>query len=379
MSHTEEIYRELLDGLKKGLDWQQFLAKHSSSKGPLYNAIGQFLTEVGTKIEDLNEEWSEVQTKLDQARLMLGSLDEKTKEAQRNMASLEDRENVLNKQAETLETQIAAKGELVRHLAELEKLGFNIERLKQLQDVLKEMGERHGLTFKEAVSKFFGDLKEYEAVIDAESESKRLQTLLETKKLEAENWQAKAEALRRKHDDLDEAIKATQALCAKGIKESQIIAWDKALSRFQSVEQFAQSLAQYSDMIGLLKAKKEETKNYELRAAKAQRRLETLEKEMAKVEGAIDALKMAAVKELKEITEETTKQVKVVAATEIREARTAVQELRKGFSDLFTQLDALGKKIFEIGQEYERTSQNLQKYKGVKEVLESHLLASEQK
>ena len=60
MSHTEEIYRELLDGLKKGLDWQQFLTKHSSSKGPLYNAIGQFLTEVGTKIEDLNEEWSGV-------------------------------------------------------------------------------------------------------------------------------------------------------------------------------------------------------------------------------------------------------------------------------------------------------------------------------
>jgi len=64
---------------------------------------------------------------------------------------------------------------------------------------------------------------------------------------------------------------------------------------------------------------------------------------------------------------------------EIREARTAVQELRKGFSDSFTQLDALEKKIFEIGQEYERTSQNLQRYKDVKEVLESHLLASEQK
>ena len=38
MSLTDEIYLELLDGLEKGLDWQRFLAKYSTSKGPLYNA-----------------------------------------------------------------------------------------------------------------------------------------------------------------------------------------------------------------------------------------------------------------------------------------------------------------------------------------------------
>ncbi len=50
MSFTEDIYRELSDGLGKDLDWQQFLVKHSSSKGPLYNAIGRFFTEVGLKM-----------------------------------------------------------------------------------------------------------------------------------------------------------------------------------------------------------------------------------------------------------------------------------------------------------------------------------------
>ncbi len=44
MSLTDEIYRELLDGLEDNLDWQQFLAKHSASKGPLYNAIDRFFT-----------------------------------------------------------------------------------------------------------------------------------------------------------------------------------------------------------------------------------------------------------------------------------------------------------------------------------------------
>jgi DNA repair exonuclease SbcCD ATPase subunit len=378
MSYTDEIYRELMDGLNKGLDWQHFLDKHGSSKGPLYNAVGRVLTEVEAKIEDLNEERSRVQTKLDQAGITLDSLDEKIEEAQYNVASLEDREHVLSEQVETLEARIAVKEELVGHLAELEKLGFSIERLKQLQDALKEMGRKHGLTFDETISKFFGDLKEYEDVLDAESELKRLQTLIETKKLEAENWQAKEEAQRRKWDNLYEGIKATQALFAKGIKASEIISWHRVLSRFQSVEQFSQDLAQYGDMTGLLKAKKEEIKNCELKAEKAQSRLETLEKEAAKIEGAIDALKITAVKELKKITEETTKQVNVVAAAEIGEVQAAGLEVKERFNYLFAQLDNLEKKIFEIGRKYERISQNLQKYDGVKEVLESLLLASEQ-
>ena len=230
---------------------------------------------------------------MDQAGLTLDVSNKKIKEAESNIVPLEHRRSTLIEEVGALETKLAEKSELVKHLAELEKLGFNIERLRQLQDVLREIGAKHGLKVKEMVSKFFSDLNDYGVVLDAEFQLKGLQTLMETKKLEAENWEAKEEALRRKHDDLNEAIKATQALCAKGIKESQIIAWDKVLSRVQSVEQFAQSLAQYSDMIGLLKAKKEETKNYELRTAKAQSQLETLEKEMAKIEGAIDALKMS--------------------------------------------------------------------------------------
>ena len=377
MSLTDEIYLELLDGLEKGLDWQQFLAKHSASKGPLYSAIGRFFTEVEPKIVALNEEKSRVQSELEQAGLMLDSLNQKIKEAESNITSLEDRENVLNEQVETLETKLAEKSELAKHLAELEKLGFDSERLKQLQEALKEIGMRHGLKGKEAVGKFFDALKDYEAVLWAELQLKGLQTQIETKKLEAENWQAKEEALRRKHHDLKEAIEAVVALRAKSIEVSQIITWHRILARFQTVEQFDESLAQYGDITKLLNARKEETENYELRLAKAQSQVETLEKERAKIEGAIDALKIAGVRELKAMTEEATKQLKAVAAREIRETQAVGREVRSEFSNFFAQLDALAKKVFEIGQEFERIRQKLQKYEGVKDTLESHAAASE--
>jgi len=388
MSLTDEIYRELLDGLEKGLDWPQFLAKHSASKGPLYTAIGRFFTEVGTKIAALNEEKSRVQSELDQAGLTLDSLDRKIEEAESNIASLEDRQNLLNEQVETLEAELAEKGELAKRLAEIERFGFDSERLIQLQEALKEIGTRHGLKGKEAVGKFFDALKDYETVLGAELQLKGLETKIETKKLEAENWQAKEEALKRKHDDLKEAIEAVHVLRTKGIKPSQINTWHRILSRFQTVEQFDQSLAQYGDMISLLNAKKEETENWELRLANAQGQVETLKKERAKIEGAIDALKAVGVKELKAMTEEgtkrlqimtgeATKQLKTLAENVKTEIRGAGQEVRNEFNDFYNRLDALVEKVFEIGQKFEGTRQKLQKYKGLKDILESHAAAPE--
>jgi len=377
MSLTDEIYRELLDGLENNLDWQQFMVKHSASKGPLYNAIGRFFTEVGPKIVALNEEKSRVQSELDQAGLTMDSLNQRKKEAQSNIASLEDKKIILNEQVWILETELAEKSELAKCLAEIERLGFNTERLSQLQQTLKEIGMKHGLKGQEAVGKFFNALKDYESVLGAELQLKGFQTQMETKKLESENWQAKEEALKRKHDDLKEAIEAVHALRTRGIKPSQIIIWHRILSRFQTVEEFDQSLAQYGDVIRLLNTKKEETENWELRLANAQGQVEILKKERAKIEGAIDAIEVAGVKELKAMTEEGTKQLKKLANREINEIREIGQEVRAEFSDFSSRVDALVEKTFEIEQEFERTKQKLQKYEGMRDVLESHVAASE--
>ena len=374
LSLTDEIYHELVAGLKTGeLDWKALIAKHSASKGPLYNAIGRFLHDMETKAREL----SEVQGKLDAAGLTLDSLDRRIKEAEGILAPLEEKRNVLSEEIETLETKLAEKGELLEHAKELGKLGFDIEGLRRLREALTEIGAKHGLRGKQAVSKFFDDLNDYEAVLGAELLFKGLQTQIETRKLEAENWQAKEEALRRKHDDLKDAIGAVHALRTGNIKVGQIIAWHRILIQFETVEQFDESLAQYGDVTRLFTARKEEAEGYELRLTKAQSQVETLEKERGRIEGAIDALKVAGVKELKSMTEAVEKQLKTVAAREIKEAKAVGQEVRGEFGNYFAQLDALAEKVFEIGRRFERLSQELQKYEGVKDALESHTVASE--
>ena len=370
---TDEIYTELVDGLKTGLDWTQFLAKHGASKGPLYNAIGRFFNDMEPKARALNE----VQGELDAAGLKLAQLDQRIKEAENSLAPLEERRNVLNEQIETLETKLAEKSELVKQVGELEKLGFDINMLRQLKDALTEIGARHGFKGKEAVSKFFKDLKDYEAVLGAETLLQGLQTQIETKKLEAENWQAKEEALRRKHDDLKAVIEAVGALRAKNIKVSEIIAWHQVFNHFETVEQFNASLAQYADIMKLLNARKKETEACELRLAQAKSEVGTFEKEKVKIKAAIDTLEVAGIKEIKAITEATEKQLKAVAAKEIGETRAVGQEVRKEFGNLFTQVDQLLEKVFQLGQKWEGIEQELKKYEGVKEALESHTVASE--
>lgn len=404
MSITDEIYQELVDGLQTGLDWPHFLAKHGNSKGPLYNAIGRFFNDMGPKAKALTE----VQAKVDEAGLKLDSLNQGIKEAEGNLAPLEDKKTSLDKQIEAMETKLTEKSELATHLVELEKLGFDIARLSQLKNALTEIGAKHGLKGKEAVGKFFHDLKDYEAVLGAELLLEGLQTKIETKKLDADNWRAKEEALRIKHDDLKEAIGAVSALRAKGIKVGQIVTWHQILNQIESVEQFEKTLTQYGDVTKLLNARKAEAEAHELKLAKAKSQVEALEKDRAKIEAAIDALKVAGIKELeamsqalekdgakieaaidalkvagikelKAMNEAVEKELKAAAASDIGAIQAVGQEAGNQLNVYFAQIDQLLEKVFQAGQEFEKRRPELQKYERVKDALQSHTTASEAK
>ena len=377
MSLTDEIYTELMDGLEKGPDWQGFLAKYRNTKGPLYNALGRVIREVEGKIRALTEKKVKVQEEVDQAGLTLDSLDRKIKEAESNVAALDDKENVLHDQIETLEAKLAEKSEFATHLAELERLGFNIETLRQLQEALREIGARHGLKGKQAATKFFGDLKDYEGVLEAQLQLKGLESQVETKRLEVENWQAKEEALRRKHDELKEAIGAVHALRTRNIKVSQVISWQRILSQFETVEQFEESMTQYGDITKLLNARKEEAESYELRLTKAQSQVETLEKERAKIEAAIDTLRVAGLEQVKAMTDEAMKQLKAQVASEVKEIQAVGQNAKSQFDDCLTQLNVLTERAYELGEKIGQMGTHLQKYEAVKDVLECHAGASE--
>jgi len=139
---------------------------------------------------------------LDQAELKLDSLDRQIKEAESSLAPLEDKKNSLNEQIETLEIRVAEKSELLEYAGELGKLGLDIERLRQLQHTLREIGAKHGLKGKEVTNKFFDDLKDYDASIGFERELITKRGQLDTLAGEAEKRSQQLDAAEKKLDNV---------------------------------------------------------------------------------------------------------------------------------------------------------------------------------
>lgn len=244
LSLTGEIYAELVDGLKAGLDWPHFLAKHGASKGPLYNAIGRFFNDMEDRIREL----SEVQAKLDQAGLKLDSLDQRVKEAEGSLAPLEDRRKILKEQIKTLETRVAEKSELIKQVGALEKFGFDEERLRQLHDALGEIGAKHGLKGKEAASKFFEYLKDYEAIVGAELQLKGLHTQIETRSLELDMAEKKLEKARDEMADVRKALASYERLVSMGFDEKALGEMEKAGKKYGTPQKVLVALNRFASL-----------------------------------------------------------------------------------------------------------------------------------
>jgi chromosome segregation ATPase len=170
---------------------------------------------------------------------------------------------------------------------------------------------------------------------------------------------------------------------------NQIPVWQRILSRFETVEEFDKYLSEYAEVTGILNARKEEVKSYELRLAQLQSQVETLEKQKAKIEAAIDSLKVAGVKELKALSEATEKQLKTVAATAIRETQTTGQavvnrleairrEAEAEVGGYLNRFDEVVQKAYEAGVIVGQAEERLSQLQAVKQVIVSHQAGREE-
>ncbi|MBA7633440.1 hypothetical protein ES703_41006 [subsurface metagenome] len=283
ISLTDEIYAELVDGLKTGLDWTQFLAQHGASKGPLYNAIGRFFNDMEPKVRAL----SEVQTKLDEGGFKLDSLDRQIKEAGGNVAQLEGKENTLNEQIETLETKLAEKSEVIKKIEDLEKYGFDIERLRQLREALTEIGAKYGLKGKEAVSKFFHTLKDYEAILGAESQLKGLQTQIETRRQDLDAAEKKLERVQKQTADLRKALATYRRLEASGFDEKVLGELARAAEKYGPPGKVLRAINRFNDLSNI-KATDDELRN---KAKKKRQTIKDLDEQYSHLKEPIELCK----------------------------------------------------------------------------------------
>jgi len=341
---TDTIYQELMDGLKTGdLNWTHFIAKHGASKGLLYDAIGRFFRDLENEVRASNE----TKAKLGEAKLQLKSLDEKIWKAEKrirqkdlDVARVEKKRDTLQKRLAQLESTIMERGEDLKKLQELEKLGFCRERIEALHTSLLDIESKRGLKPEEVADAFFVELKHYESMIGLGQEIQRLGAVVEAKRAEAEQWSTKAEECEAKHKELQEVISAVQSLSKRGVKSKQIASWNSILSQVGGVEKLRKCLDDYKSVQDLLAAKEKEQTQLDTKLVEEAAAVKTLTEQRVELEASIKALRVAAVKEIEKVTRagigkvngvaqegsDSIEQVGEIASSEIKEARSLIDE-----------------------------------------------------
>jgi len=310
MTLTDQIYDELLNGLSKGVNWEHFLDKYGASKGPLYNALGRLLRGVEVQVAALGEERKKAQEELNQSELRLDSMNRRIKEAEsiveaktQELSEAQEKKTSIERQIASFESRLDEKTELLKKIGEMEGLCFTVDRLRQLKDILTEIGARHGLRGEEAISRFFDDFKDYDAQCGFAVEIQRLGTIAETKRLEVEKWQAEAERIERQFRQLKEAIDSMQTLLKVGIKPEQIVSWNRCLTSIGGVEALEEGVSRYGSIEKLAGAKKREANRLDTKLAAMNGRLNELKEHKAEIEGSIKGLRASAITEIEKVAQ----------------------------------------------------------------------------
>ena len=384
MTLTDEIYAELKNGLWTGLDYDELRSKYEKSKGPFYNALQMVLADTSAEATKLSSEVKALRRRGDEEKAKLKNLAEQQEKAineiearRQEVKALGRDEDTIKARIQELSTELDTRAGLLSQAQELEKKGFDSGRLQHLHDVIIEIGTKQGQKPDEAIARFFIDLEDYDAKIGFGREIQRLETIAETKRLEAEKWQAQADNLSRRYKELSEAITATQSLTKQGVKAEQVVSWNRIVSKLGGPEELQDKLGQYKSMSELVNARKEEAGSYELKLTKAQNQLETLEKERAKIEAAIESLKLAGLEQVRAMTDEVMKQLKAQVAKEVKEIQAVGQSAKSQFDDYLTELNIVTERAYQLGEKIGQMGIHLEKYGAVRDILESHQAASE--
>ena len=102
-------------------------------------------------------------------------------------------------------------------------MGFNIPKLRDLHNLLNEIGRENDFTVDQIIDKFFDDVKNYEEVIGSRKEIDKL-------KNELKIMENKTMKEREKYIAYPTVIEAILRLAGSGINEQDTIKIDKILS-----------------------------------------------------------------------------------------------------------------------------------------------------
>lgn len=311
MTQTDNIYRELVEGVEAGADYDAIRAKYEKNKGPFYNALSRFFTDIRAKVVELvsernraAEEATAERSELEGLKKEAGEIERSNKAKRNQNAELERVKGETERRLSGLDGRLNTKTELLDKVEKIEKLGFTSKRLEILREKVLEVGSKRGLKLGEAVSKFFDDLGSYDAKLGFELENRRLRSDTEAGKHEAGRWKAEAEHLEAEYRNRKNVVDQVERLNKQGVKDERILAWGRILNAAgQTPEKFETNLKHYGEMEKIINSRCTEIEHLKTREGDLRTGVGALEKRQADIENSIGVLTEAGVKQIKKLAD----------------------------------------------------------------------------
>jgi flagellar biosynthesis chaperone FliJ len=330
MTLTDMIYQELLDGLTTGLDYDQIRQKHENSKGPFYNALQRVFSAVSTEIRNISSQIRQLQSNLADSKSKLEAISNQHKEAEtalrnkkQETQSWEKQVEGAKKQLSALDNELKTKAKLLDQLRELEKMGFDHEKLSYIHGKIMDIGTRRGLKPKDAIARFFEDLKDYDAMIGFQQELQRLESVAKTARLEADRWRAERENLEASHKERKQVINAVDFMLKQGVKPEQLVSWSKVLEKVGGIEHLESELKKYKSIKDIVNAESKNIENLGLCQQGLEGEVKALKEQKAEIEGAIKSLSECGTAEITGIKDKAASEFSIL----IEELRAEIQRL----------------------------------------------------
>lgn len=328
MTLTDEIYRDLMDGLGTRVDYDKLRLKWEGSKGPFYNALQRVFTDVASQLAESSADLNAALQKAGEAQQRLAALEAREKETEARFRdamaeeeSIERQKGNAAKQLQKVNCELAKKKRLLDQACELDEMGFGMRELRQLQGTLAAIGAKRGLKAKDARAVFFSDLKDYDAKVGFEREIQRLNAIAETDRLEAGKWQAEKESLERAYRHKKQVVDAMESLLKQGVKPEDISVWGRSVQAAGGLEELGRDLARYKSVKESVAAWQKEIKRLELSRAELSAEVNALEKRKTETQAAVAALSKAGIDEIRATREEAVSGVRAIIVELTNEGR----------------------------------------------------------
>jgi septal ring factor EnvC (AmiA/AmiB activator) len=231
----------------------------------------------------------------------LQELGDRAKQCQEEVAQLETEKGRLKEETSqlqertlALEKQVNDKAETLRNLDEV---GFPRDQLNRLRDRLSEMAQKHGTG--EVVSKFFGYLKTYEALLEMEVTKEKLAEEVKTLKQEKESLAKLAQKLGLTSGEIAEGIAAIKSLQRKGVLPAMIASYQRMLTAARlAPELFEKVVADFTSVERALTARRGDLASVTQELEEKGRALKELQAELDKVRKSISSLRDSGIKQI---------------------------------------------------------------------------------